>query len=169
MIAESSMSETPTPVWVRHRHLYGWDTSTVVWSNTSRAWLSGNIQIDDKAQKNGSHGKPCVWIWINPINLLNQLNHPKGVCFYINKFLRNDWADWAEILIFNHRLSRLTDLFWLRICRIKRIFCFLGESPVRMVPQEPPRLSQFVKFVVVEINPWNRKSVVFITSESRVK
>ena len=139
--ANTCMGETPTPVWVRHRHLYGWDTSTVVWSNTSRAWLSGNIQ----------------------------LNHPKGVCFYINKFLRNDWADWAEILIFNHRLSRLTDLFWLRICRIKRIFCFLGESPVRMVPQEPPRLSQFVKFVVVEINPWNRKSVVFITSESRVK
>ena len=26
----------------------------------------------------------------NPINPLNQLNHPKGVCFYINKFLRND-------------------------------------------------------------------------------
>ena len=45
------MGETPTPVWVRYRHLYGWDTSTVVWSNTSRAWLSGNIQIDDKAQK----------------------------------------------------------------------------------------------------------------------
>ncbi len=38
----------------------------------------------------GSPVKPCVWIWINPINLLNQLNHPKGVCFYINKFLRND-------------------------------------------------------------------------------
>ena len=40
------------------------------------------------------------------------LNHPKGVCFYINKFLRNDWADWAEILIFNHRL------------RIKQIFAY---------------------------------------------
>ena len=26
---------------------------------------------------------------------------------FINKFLRNDWADWAEILIFNHRLSGL--------------------------------------------------------------
>ncbi|MCI6803388.1 MAG: hypothetical protein MR893_08590, partial [Prevotellaceae bacterium] len=38
----------------------------------------------------GSPVKPCVGIWINPINLLNQLNHPKGVCFYINKFLRND-------------------------------------------------------------------------------
>ena len=38
----------------------------------------------------GSPVKLCVWIWINPINLLNQLNHPKGVCFYINKFLRND-------------------------------------------------------------------------------
>ena len=37
-----------------------------------------------------------------------------------------------------------------------RIFGFLGESPVRMVSQEPLRLSQFVKFVkfvVVEINP----------------
>ena len=37
-----------------------------------------------------------------------------------------------------------------------RIIGFLGESPVRMVSQEPPRLSQFVKFVkfvVVEINP----------------
>ena len=58
-------------------------------------------------RNSGSPVKPCVWIWINPINLLNQLNHPKGVCFYINKFLRNDWADWAEILIFNHRLSGL--------------------------------------------------------------
>ena len=37
-----------------------------------------------------------------------------------------------------------------------RIFCFLGESPVRMVSQEPPRLSQFVKFVVVEINLLNQ-------------
>ena len=26
--AESSMCETPTPVWVRCRHLYGWDTNT---------------------------------------------------------------------------------------------------------------------------------------------
>ena len=41
-------------------------------------------------QKKGSPVKPCVGIWINPINLQNQLNHPKGVCFYINKFLRND-------------------------------------------------------------------------------
>ena len=24
------MGETPTPVWVRHRHLYGWDTSIAV-------------------------------------------------------------------------------------------------------------------------------------------
>ena len=33
-------------------------------------------------QKNGSPVKPCVWIGINPINLLNQLNHPKGICLY---------------------------------------------------------------------------------------
>ena len=26
-------------------------------------------------QKNGSPVKPCVWIWINPINLLNQLGY----------------------------------------------------------------------------------------------
>ncbi len=26
----------------------------------------------------------------NPINPPNLLNHPKGICFYINKFLRND-------------------------------------------------------------------------------
>ena len=32
-------------------------------------------------RNSGSPVKPCVWIWINPINLLNQLNHPKGVCF----------------------------------------------------------------------------------------
>ena len=45
-----------------------------------------------------------------------------------------------------------------------RIIGFLGESPVRMVSQEPPRLSQFVKFVkfvVVEINPWNRLNLWF--------
>ena len=40
--------------------------------------------------QSGSPVKPCVGIWTNPINLQNQLNHPKGVCFYINKFLRND-------------------------------------------------------------------------------
>ena len=71
---------------------------------------TGNLwyKVNQKGRgKKGSPVKPCVWIWINPINLLNQLNHPKGVCFYINKFLRNDWADWAEILIFNHRLSGL--------------------------------------------------------------
>gem|GEM_PF-2884607 len=52
--------------------------------------LSNNYYWNQFLEIIGSPVKPCVWIWINPINLLNQLNHPKGVCFYINKFLRND-------------------------------------------------------------------------------
>ena len=36
----------------------------------------------------------------------------------------------------------------LRIIRIKRIFCFLGESPVRMVPQEP-RVMVFEKQITI--------------------
>ena len=67
----------------------------------------------------------------NPINPPNLLNHREAVCLYKTSSCGT-------------------------IERIKRIICFLGESPVRMVSQEPPRLSQFVKFVkfvVVEINP----------------
>ena len=32
------MGEIPTPVWVRHQHLYGWDTSIVMDEQTGRHW-----------------------------------------------------------------------------------------------------------------------------------
>ena len=34
------------------------------------------------AQLFGSPVKPCVWIWINPINPMNLLNHREAVCFF---------------------------------------------------------------------------------------
>ena len=39
------MGEIPTPVWVRHQHLYGWDTSTVMDEQTGRHWNGVALNI----------------------------------------------------------------------------------------------------------------------------
>ena len=48
-------------------------------------------QIYSKSFKFVRFGAICVISReATPFNPMNLLNHPKGVCLYINKFLRND-------------------------------------------------------------------------------
>ena len=55
-------------------------------------------QIYSKSFKFVRFGAICVISReATPFNPMNLLNHPGGVCLYINKFLRNDWADGADV------------------------------------------------------------------------
>ena len=58
--ALSSMSETPLGVWVRRRHLYGWDTNTCMGEIPTRVWVR---YLDSNGRADGVR---LEWLSANP-------------------------------------------------------------------------------------------------------
>ena len=116
----------------------------VTHSEKSEGFHSSGLPI----KNNSPHSENSLLKIISQMNPLNLLNHREAVCLYINKFLRNDWADGADVNgdIFNHRFigwngfflttnrTNETNLFWLRITQM-RILAFLTKAPSGWFPK----------------------------------